>query len=75
MTSNLVKLTSINCWAGDLGIMPCDEGGMPILEESKSWDSITPEWFAQLSAEDKEIASQLIVYHRSGLKEIENKNK
>lgn len=56
----LVKLESINVWAGSLGIMNCDEYGNPILEESKSWDSIEPEWFQHLSNEDKEIVNTII---------------
>jgi hypothetical protein len=50
----LIKLESINCWAGTLGIMPCDEEGLPIMEESRSWISLENEWFQQLSQEDKE---------------------
>ena len=33
----LIKLESINCWAGTLGIMACDDNGFPIMEESRSW--------------------------------------
>ena len=57
---NLIKLESINVWAGSLGIMNCDENGQPILEESKSWDNIEPEWFQHLSAEDKEKVNSII---------------
>ena len=57
---NLIKLESINVWAGSLGIMNCDEDGQPILEESKSWDNIEPEWFQHLSAEDKEKVNTII---------------
>jgi len=57
---NLIKLDSINVWAGPLGIMNCDENGLPILEESKSWDNIEPEWFQHLSAEDKEKVNSII---------------
>ena len=56
----LIKLESINCWAGSLGIMNCDDEGKPIMEESKSWDNIGPEWFSNLSVEDKEIVNKLI---------------
>ena len=38
--NELIKLESINCWAGSLGIMVCDETGAPILEESKSWEKV-----------------------------------
>jgi hypothetical protein len=57
---NLIKLESINVWAGPLGIMNCDDNGLPILEESKSWDNIEPEWFQHLSNEDKEIVNTII---------------
>jgi hypothetical protein len=57
---NLIKLESINVWAGPLGIMNCDDSGQPILEESKSWDNIEPEWFQQLSNEDKDKINTII---------------
>ena len=57
---NLIKLESINVWAGPLGIMNCDDNGLPILEESKSWDNIEPEWFQQLSNEDKDKINTII---------------
>jgi hypothetical protein len=56
----LIKLESINCWAGTLGIMPNDEEGLPIMEESRSWISLENEWFQQLSQEDKEKVNKLI---------------
>jgi hypothetical protein len=57
---NLTKLDSINVWAGPLGIMACDDNGLPILEESKSWDNIEPDWFQNLSIEDKEKVNTII---------------
>ena len=57
---NLIKLESINVWAGTLGIMPSDENNLPILEESRSWASLENEWFANLSAEDKELVNEII---------------
>jgi hypothetical protein len=56
----LIKLESINCWAGSLGVMACDDMGLPIMEESKSWENISQEFFQQLSVEDKLIVSKLI---------------
>ena len=56
----LIKLESINCWAGSLGIMACDDSGLPIMEESRSWDSLENEWFANLSIEDKELVNTII---------------
>jgi hypothetical protein len=57
---NLIKLESINVWAGTLGIMPSDENNLPIIEESRSWTSLENEWFANLSVEDKEIVNTII---------------
>jgi hypothetical protein len=57
---NLIKLESINVWAGTLGIMPSDENNLPIIEESRSWTSLENEWFANLSVEDKEIVNEII---------------
>jgi hypothetical protein len=56
----LIKLESINCWAGSLGVMNCDEEGLPIMEESRSWDSLDTEFYQHLSAEDKEKVNQII---------------
>ena len=57
---NLIKLESINVWAGSLGIMPSDENDLPIMEESRSWTSLENEWFANLSVEDKELVNEII---------------
>lgn len=56
----LIKLESINVWAGSLGIMNCDDAGSPIMEESRSWDNLEAEWFQNLSTEDKEKVNQII---------------
>jgi hypothetical protein len=57
---SLIKLESINCWAGSLGIMACDDNGLPIMEESRSWGSLEAEWFQNLSTEDKEKVNTII---------------
>jgi hypothetical protein len=57
---NLIKLESINVWAGTLGIMPSDENNLPIIEESRSWGSLEAEWFQNLSVEDKELVNEII---------------
>jgi hypothetical protein len=57
---NLIKLESINVWAGPLGVMPSDENNLPIMEESRSWTSLENEWFANLSVEDKEKVNTII---------------
>ena len=57
---NLIKLQSINVWAGPLGVMPSDENNLPIMEESRSWVSLENEWFANLSNGDKELVNTII---------------
>jgi hypothetical protein len=57
---NLIKLQSINVWAGPLGVMPSDENNLPIMEESRSWTSLDNEWFHNLSTEDKELVNEII---------------
>lgn len=56
---SLVKLESINCWAGSLGIMQCDDNGMPILEKIRVWDSIDKDWFQNLTMEEKELVNKI----------------
>lgn len=56
----MIKLESINCWAGELGIMPSDDSNLPIMEESKAWSTLPAEFFQQLSNEDKEIVNRII---------------
>ena len=57
---NLIKLESINVWAGPLGVMPSDENDLPRIEKSRSWNSLESEWFANLSNEDKELVNTII---------------
>ena len=57
---SLIKLESINCWAGSLGIMNSDDAGLPIMEESRSWASLDNEFYQHLSAEDKELVNTII---------------
>ena len=56
----LIKLESINCWAGSLGVMNCDDAGLPIMEESRSWENLDSDFFQHLSAEDKEKVNLII---------------
>jgi hypothetical protein len=43
-----------------LEVMACDDQGLPIMEESRSWDNLEAEWFQNLSNEDKEKVNQII---------------
>ena len=56
----LIKLESINVWAGPLGIMNSDDAGLPIMEESRSWASLDTEFYQHLSNEDKELVNTII---------------
>jgi hypothetical protein len=40
--------------------MPSDESGNPIMEESKSWATLTPEFFQQLSTDDKDKINTIV---------------
>jgi len=55
-----IKLESINCWAGPLGVMPCDDSGLPIMEESRSWVTLDTEFYQHLSLEEKELVNTII---------------
>ena len=57
---NLIKLESINCWAGPLGVMPSDENNLPIMEESRSWTTLESDWFQNLSTKERELVNQII---------------
>jgi hypothetical protein len=56
----MIKLKSVNCWAGETGICACDEIGNPIETEIRLYESLDIEWFALLSAEDKNLVNLLI---------------
>lgn len=61
----LQKLNSLCCWIGDEGIFPCDNKGLPIIEDLIYFEDLKPEWFQNLSVEDKEKISNI----------LQNKNK
>lgn len=56
----LTKLNSLCCWIGDEGIFPCDSKGLPILEDMVYFEDIKPDWYQNLSAEDKEKISEIL---------------
>jgi hypothetical protein len=57
---NVIKLESINLWAGKLGVLSCDEGGNPIESEMRLYENMPNDWFQNLSIEDKEKISTII---------------
>lgn len=61
MQFSTIKLNSVNCWVNVYGVMPSSAtSNMPIFEEIKYWDTVAPEWFILLSAEDKETISSML---------------
>jgi hypothetical protein len=57
---NVIKLESINLWAGKLGVFSCDENGNPIESEIRLYETMPSDWFLNLSVEDKEKISTMI---------------
>jgi len=56
----MIKLESVNCWADEIGVFPCDEKGQPISEDNRLYENMPADWFQNLSVEDKEIVNNLI---------------
>jgi hypothetical protein len=57
---NVIKLESVNLWAGKLGVLSCDENGNPIENEIRLYETMPSDWFQNLSVEDKEKISIII---------------
>jgi len=47
-------------WADESGVYSPNEDGTPNFEDKKLFSDINPEWFQNLSSEDKEQISILI---------------
>ena len=58
--TNLIKLQSLNVWADEVGVYQCNEDGTPNMEDKKLYTDINPDWFQNLSADDKEQISIII---------------
>ena len=56
----LIKLQSLNMWADENGVYSLNEDGTPNFEDAKLYSDINPEWFQNLSSEDKEQISIII---------------
>jgi len=56
----MIKLESVNCWADEIGVLPCDEKGLPISKDNRLYENMPADWFQNLSVEDKEIVNNLI---------------
>lgn len=58
--TNLIKLQSLNVWADENGVYQSNEDGTPNMEDKKLYRDINPDWFQNLSADDKEQISIII---------------
>jgi len=58
--NNLIKLNSLNVWVDESGVYSPKEDGTPNFEDKKLFSDMNPEWFQNLSSEDKEQISILI---------------
>ena len=58
--TNLIKLQSLNVWADEKGVYLPNEDGTPNVKDIKLYEDINPDWFQNLSAEDKEQISIII---------------
>lgn len=58
--NNLIKLNSLNVWVDESGVYQPKEDGTPNMEDVKLYEDINPDWFHNLSADDKEQISIII---------------
>lgn len=56
----LTKLKSLNMWVDETGVYLPNEDGTPNLNDVKLYSDINPDWFQNLSTEDKEQISIII---------------
>lgn len=55
-----IKLQSLNVWADENGVYQSNDDGTPNMDDVKLYKDINPEWFQNLSADDKEQISTII---------------
>jgi hypothetical protein len=56
----LTKLESMNVWVDENGVYQPNSDGTPNMEDIKLYKDINPDWFQNLSSEDKEKISIII---------------
>jgi hypothetical protein len=56
----LIKLQSLNMWADENGVYSPNDDGTPNTDDVKLYSDLNPEWFQNLSSEDKEQISIII---------------
>jgi hypothetical protein len=57
--NELIKLESVCIFVDSNFVYPCDDQGNPDIENRKSYNDLTPEWFQNLSTEDKNLINFL----------------
>ncbi len=55
----ILKLASVCIYVDKDYVYPCDEKGNPDFENKKSYNDLSPEWFQNLSNEDKNLINSL----------------
>ena len=53
------KLESVCIFVDDEFVYPCNDEGEPDFENKKSYNDLSPEWFQNLSTEDKNLINSL----------------
>jgi hypothetical protein len=56
----LTKLKSLNMWVDEDGVYSPNDDGTPNINDVKLYSDINPDWFQNLSSEDKEQISIII---------------
>lgn len=58
--NKLIKLNSLNVWVDETGVYQPNEDGTPNIEDKKLFSDINPDWFHNLSVDDREQISIII---------------
>ena len=56
----LIKLESMNVWVDSNGVYQPNSDGTPNIEDIKLYKDINPDWYQNLSSDDREQISIII---------------
>jgi hypothetical protein len=56
----LIKLESMNVWVNDIGVYQPNSEGEPNMGDVKLYKDINPDWYQNLSSDDREKISIII---------------
>jgi hypothetical protein len=56
----LIKLESMNVWVDSNGVYQPNEDGTPNMKDIKLYKDINPDWYQNLSSDDREQISIII---------------